>query len=81
MDTVIFASFVFALLTCCERSWIYRRVSDGRCRFQTLWGPFLILLPSREDQEKSGRRRLLRAGAVGASRKAGCATDTAAGSY
>ena len=60
MNTVIFALFLFALLTCCEQSWTYRRVSDGRCMFQTLWGPFLIPLPSREDHEKSGRRRLLR---------------------
>lgn len=58
----------------------YRQVSNGRCVFQTLWGPFLILLPSREDHEKSGRRRLIRAAAVGGSRKASCATDTAMGS-
>lgn len=80
MNKVIFASFLFVLLTCCQQSWIYRQVSDGRCTFQTLWEPFLMLLPSREDHEKSGRRKLLRVAAVGGSRKASCAMDTAMGS-
>lgn len=39
-----------------------------------------MLLPSREDHEKSGRRKLLRVAAVGGSRKASCAMDTAMGS-
>lgn len=47
-----FSSFLVALLSCCEKSWIYGQVNDGRCVFRTLWGPFLVLLPSREDYEE-----------------------------